>query len=97
MIANIFVKTTSMYKRRIIKSHVDLTGERDLDAYWRTPEQAQPWLDGHPACAGLILVAPGAAFTPNTAEYTQVHTGDVPFTMSGGASDEGWKVYARPT
>ena len=90
-------ETLAMHHLYVIKSHVDLTGDRVIDAYWRTPGQAQPWLDGHPACAGLILVAPGAAFTPNTAEYTQVHTGDVPFTMSGGASDDGWQVFARPT
>ena len=54
-------ETLAMHHLYVIKSSVDLTGDGGVDAYWRTAEHVDAFLDSRNECNGLLLVAPNEA------------------------------------
>ena len=59
-------ETLAMHHLYVIKSSVDLTGDGGVDAYWRTAEHVDAFLDARNECNGLLLVAPNEAYSPAT-------------------------------
>ena len=57
-------ETLAMHHLYVIKSSVDLTGDRGIDAYWRTAEHVDAFLGTQNECSGLLLVAPNEAYLP---------------------------------
>ena len=76
-------ETLAMHHLYVIKSSVDLTGDRGVDAYWRTAEHVDAFLDAPNECNGLLLVAPNEAYSPGNG-WLLVHEESAPFTLSGG-------------
>ena len=85
-------ETLAMHHLYVIKSSVDLTGDREIDGYWRSANHVDAFIDSHPGCAGLILVAPGEDYTPSES-WVLVNEQDAPYTLSGGANAGSWKVF----
>ena len=85
-------ETLAMHHLYVIKSNVDLTGDEAIDGYWRSANLVDDFLDSHPQCAGLMLVAPGASYTPGEG-WVMVEEQSVPFTLSGGTNAGSWKVF----
>jgi len=85
-------ETLAMHHLYVIKSNVDLSGERGIDGYWRSASHVEAFVEGHPDCAALMLVAPGEDYTPGEA-WALVHEQAAPYTLSGGANAGSWKVF----
>ena len=85
-------ETLAMHHLYVIKSNVDLTGERAIDGYWRSAPLVDDFIESHPDCAGLMLVAPGEDYTPGE-EWVLVNEQATPYTLSGGANAGSWKVF----
>ncbi len=85
-------ETLAMHHLYVIKSNVDLTGERGIDGYWRSAPLVEDFIESHPDCAGLMLVAPGEDYTPGEA-WVLVKEQAAPYTLSGGANAGSWKVF----
>ena len=85
-------ETLAMHHLYVIKSNVDLTGEREIDGYWRSANHVDDFIDSHPECAGLMLVAPGEEYTPGES-WVLVNEQGAPYTLSGGANAGSWKVF----
>lgn len=85
-------ETLAMHHLYVVKSNVDLTGERGIDGYWRTATLVDDFITSHPECAGLMLVAPGEDYTPGEA-WVLVNEQAAPYTLSGGANAGSWKVF----
>ena len=52
----------------------------------------EDFIESHPDCAGLMLVAPGEDYTPGEA-WVLVKEQAAPYTLSGGANAGSWKVF----
>ena len=85
-------ETLAMHHLYVIKSSVDLTGDRGIDAYWRTAEHVDVFLNSQNECAGLLLVAPTEVFSPGNG-WLLIHEESAPFTLSGGGDTGSWKVF----
>ena len=85
-------KTLAMHHLYVIKSNVDLTGDGEIDGYWRSASLIDDFLDSQPDCSGLILVAPDEDYTPGEA-WVLVNEQAAPYTLSGGANAGSWKVF----
>ena len=85
-------ETLAMHHLYVIKSSVDLTGDRGIDAYWRTAEHVDAFLGTQNECSGLLLVAPNEAYSPGNG-WLLVHEESAPFTLSGGGDTGSWKVF----
>ena len=86
-------ETLAMHHLYVLKTHLDLSGEKAIDGYWRTSEQAPAFLEEHPECHDVLVVAPGMAFTPSSSQWELANEHPTPFTLSGGLSEDAWRVY----
>ena len=59
-------ETLAMHHLYVIKSSVDLTGDRGVDAYWRTAEHVDAFLDAQNECNGLFWWPPMKRTRPAT-------------------------------
>ena len=82
----------AMHHLYVIKTSVDLSGDRDVDAYWRTPDHMGLFLESQPECGDLLLVAPGEQYAPGDG-WQLVTEQSAPFTLSGGGDAGSWKVF----
>ena len=86
-------ETLAMHHLYVIKTSLDLSGDHAIEGYWRTSEQTSAFFDDHPACADVLVIAPGEPFIPDNAQWELVHEHRTPFTLSGGLSEDTWRVY----
>ena len=86
-------ETLAMHHMYVIKTHLDLSGTRAIDAYWRTSDVADSFIQDHQACSGYLLVAPNEGYEPDAASWDLMTQGDAPVSMSGGVNDGSWRLY----
>jgi hypothetical protein len=90
-------KTLAMHHLYVLKTHVDATGEFGIDGYWRTSDHVGSFLESQPECSSLVIVAPGENYSPNASEYEVVAQEQAPFSLSGGGTDDAWRVFRATT
>lgn len=90
-------ETLAMHHLYVLKTHVDLTGEAGIDGYWRTSEHVGSFLESQPECSALVIVAPGEDYSPSENEYDLVAQEQAPFSLSGGGTDDAWRVFRATT
>ena len=86
-------ETLAMHHLYVLKTHVDLTGESEVEGFWRTSGQVESFLETHPECSSLLVVAPGEDYLPDPNEYEAVAQEQAPFSLSGGGTDDAWRVF----
>lgn len=86
-------ETLAMHHLYVIKTSLDLSGDHAIDGYWRTSEQTGAFFVDHPECDDVLVIAPGEPFIPDNAQWELVHEHRTPFTLSGGMSEDTWRVY----
>ena len=90
-------ETLAMHHLYVLKTHIDLTGESGIDGYWRTSEHVGSFLESQPECSSLMIVAPGENYSPSESEYDMVAQEQAPFSLSGGGTDDAWRVFRATT
>ena len=86
-------ETLAMHHMYVLKTHLDLAGTKSIDAYWRTSDVADAFIEEHEACSGFLLVAPNEGYTPDAASWDLMTQGDAPVSMSAGVNDGSWRLY----
>ena len=81
----------AMHSLYVLKTEADLTGELNLSGYWRTPNEAQLFLNS--TSVDAIILAPGVDFDMEDGFWTQQKAQTTPFTLSSWSSTEEWVLY----
>ena len=85
-------ETLAMHHLYVLKTHVDLTGESEVEGFWRTSGQVESFLETHPECSSLLVVAP-EDYLRDPNQYEAVAQEQAPFSLSGGETDDAWRVF----
>jgi hypothetical protein len=83
----------AMHHLYVLKTNVDPQGERGIDGFWRTPDDALDLLMQQEWTPDLVVVAPGVDFAMSENQWELLVEGKAPFTLTKGADASAWRIY----
>jgi len=87
-------ESMAMHHLYVIKSNIDLSGERNITGSWTTPGAANDWIESAGTSLDFLLVGPDVSFTVDETAWSLVERRAVPVVVPGGIQAGSWSLYA---
>ena len=86
-------ESMAMHHLYVIKSNIDLVGERNITGSWATPETAEEWIESAGNSVDFLLLGPDVSFTVDETAWGLIEKRAVPVVVPGGIQDGSWSLY----
>ena len=86
-------ESMAMHHLYVIKSNIDLVGERNITGSWATPEAADEWIESAGSSLDFVLVGPNVSFSVDETAWVLVEKQGVPVVVPGGIQEGSWSLY----